>query len=536
MPAWDYILRGGWLVDGTGAEPVVGDLAVEDQFLDAVGELPTASSDGAAAVKVLDCSGLAVAPGFIDVHTHSDISLLAAPEADTHVAQGVTTNVCGNCGESAFPAAGPGAQRLLEDGARYDLKSDWGDLPGFLKQIEKRPSAINRALLVGHGAVRASALGFADRAATKDELAAMREEVRRAMELGCLGFSTGLIYPPGMYAPVEEIVELAKAAAEGGGIYASHIRGEGKDLEAAVKEFLRVGREAKIPLQLSHLKVSGQENWQKIDWLLETLEKTRSRGRRLTADRYPYTASETSLDVLLPAWAFEGGHDREMERLKGKNTRTRLAREIAGANPDPEFWKRVVVGSVREKSLKGLSGRSVAEIAAERGKPALETYLDILVEDDARTYAMYHKLSEEHLERIIKLPWVMIGSDSSARGASGPTAAGHPHPRGAGTFARTLARYVREKKVLSLAEAVRKMTGLPASTFGLAKRGRLEAGCYADLVVFDPEKITDRASYRTPKKLAGGVVHVFVNGRPVMLGGKRTDERPGRLLRRESEK
>ncbi len=379
-------------------------------------------------------------------------------------------------------------------------------------------------------------MGYGDRAPTDEELAAMCDEVRKAMELGCLGLSTGLIYSPGIYSQVEEIVELAKAAAAGGGIYASHIRGEGKGLEAAVKEFLRVGREARIPLQLSHLKVSGQENWDKIDWLLETLEKARSRGRRLTADRYPYTASETSLDVLLPAWAFDGGHDKEMERLKGKATRARLAREISEANPDPEFWKRVVVGSVYEESLKDLSGRSVAEIAAERGKPALDTYFDILVEDNAKTYAMYHKLSEKHLEKILKLPWVMIGSDSSARGATGPTADGHPHPRGAGSFARILSRYVREKKILSLAEAIHKMTGLPAETFGLAKRGRLEAGCYADLVVFDPEKITDRASYRTPKKLAEGIVHVFVNGRPVMLGGERTDERPGRLLRRENGK
>jgi N-acyl-D-aspartate/D-glutamate deacylase len=221
-----------------------------------------------------------------------------------------------------------------------------------------------------------------------------------------------------------------------------------------------------------------------------------------------------------------------MGRLKDKAARGRMAREIAEANPDPEFWKRVVVGSVREKSLRDLQGKSVAEVAAGRGKTEIETYFDLLVEDDARTQAMYHKLSEEHLERILALPWVMVGSDSSARGPAGPTSLGHPHPRGCGTFARVLARYVREKKKLSLAEAVRKMTSLPAETFGLAGRGRLAEGCFADLVVFDPDKIADKATYRTPKKPAEGVRHVFVNGRPVMLGGKYTDERPGRLLRR----
>jgi N-acyl-D-aspartate/D-glutamate deacylase len=225
-----------------------------------------------------------------------------------------------------------------------------------------------------------------------------------------------------------------------------------------------------------------------------------------------------------------------MERLKDKTARGRLAREVVAANPDPDFWERVVIGSVQEKSLRNLQGRSIAEVAAERKKPEIEAYLDVLVEDQARTQAMYHKLSEEHLERIYKLPWVMIGSDSSARGAKGPTAQGHPHPRGCGTFARVLSRYVREKKLLSLPEAVRRMTSLPAETFGLSRRGLLKEGYFADLVVFDPEKVNDKATYRSPKKPAEGILHVFVNGRPVMIGGKRTDERPGRLLRRENGK
>ncbi len=536
MPAWNYVLRGGWLLDGSGKKPVVGDVAVEDELLDAVGKLPEVAGDGSAAVKVLDCSGLAVAPGFIDAHTHSDLSLLAAPEADTHVAQGVTTNVCGNCGDSAFPATGPRSLKLAKDKEFYEIKGQWSDLPGYLKRVEKAPAAINRALLVGHGAIRGSVIGYANRKPTDEELEAMRAEVRKAMELGCLGLSTGLIYPPGMYSDTSELVELAKCVAASGGIYASHVRSEGTELEASLKELLRIARGAKIPTQFSHLKVSGQENWDKIDHLLDTLEAARGRGLKITADRYPYTASGTSLDVLLPEWAFEGGNAKEMERLKDKTARGRLAREVLAANPDPDFWERVVIGSVQEKSLRNLQGRSIAEVAAERKKPEIEAYLEVLVEDQARTQAMYHKLSEEHLERIYKLPWVMIGSDSSARGAKGPTAQGHPHPRGCGTFARVLSRYVREKKLLSLPEAVRRMTSLPAETFGLSRRGLLKEGYFADLVVFDPEKVNDKATYRSPKRLAEGILHVFVNGRPVMIGGKRTDERPGRLLRRENGK
>jgi len=534
MPAWSCILRGGWLFDGDGGEPRRGDLAVADERIDAVGRLPAEAVAGAGEAKVLDCSGLAVAPGFIDVHTHSDLTLLAAPEADTHVCQGVTTDICGNCGFSAFPVGGARAERIAEERQRLGIKAEWSDLPGFLKQAERTPAALNRALLVGHGAVRASVLGYGDRQPNGTELEAMRAEVRAAMELGCLGLSSGLIYPPGMYASTDELVALAAVAAQAGGIYTSHVRGEGAHLEESLDEFLRIARESGAPAQFSHIKVSGQEYWHKIDLLVERLEQARRGGLRVTADRYPYTASETGLDVLLPKWAFDGGQERELQRLADRATRSRLAREILAANPAPEFWERVVLGSVVEPALRELQGRSVAEIAAARGGAPVEVYLDLLVEDRARSEAMYHKLSEEHLERLLALDWVMIGSDSSARGSAGPSSAGHPHPRGCGTFPRVLARYVREKQVLSLGEAVRRMTSLPAETFGLERRGRLREGFYADLVVFDPAKVADGATYGSPKKPPEGIVHVLVNGRPVMLGGARTPDRPGRILRREA--
>jgi N-acyl-D-amino-acid deacylase len=531
LASWNYVLHGGTIVDGTGAAPAAGDLALADDRIAATGALRIPSEGTLPAV--VNCAGLTIAPGFIDVHTHSDLTLLAAPEASTHVLQGVTTNVLGNCGWSVFPASGERAPRIAEDCRGYGLPFDWDDLTGFITRAEGTPAAVNRALLVGHGAVRGSVLGYADREPTAAELAAMREEVRVAMELGCLGLSSGLIYPPGFYARTPEVVELAKVAAQFGGLYASHIRGEGAHLEAAVEEFLQVGRDAGLAVQLSHLKVSGQEHWAKIDWLLDRLEAARAAGLRLHADRYPYTASETGLDVLLPAWAFEGGKDRQLARLKDNVARPKLEREILAADPAPEFWERVVVGSVEEPALRAAEGRSIAEIAAERGRPPLEVYFDILIGDQCRTGAMFHKLSEEHLERILKLDWVMIGSDSSARGSGGPTAKGFPHPRGCGTFPRVLARYVREKKLLTLQQAVHKMTGLPAEAFGLKDRGVVRKGAFADLAVFDPEKFADAATYRDPKAAAVGLVHLFVNGRPVVLNGKPTAERPGRLLRRE---
>jgi N-acyl-D-amino-acid deacylase len=479
---------------------------------------------------------LVVAPGFIDAHTHSDLSLLAGPGADTHVSQGVTTNICGCCGNSAFPARGARADRQAGELKRYGLADPWEDLPGYLKQVESVPAAINRGLLVGHGAIRASVMGYAAREASADEMEAMRAEVSRAMELGCLGLSSGLIYPPGVYSTTEELIELARIAAGYGGLYASHVRSEGKDLEASVQEFIRIADEAGVAAQFSHLKVSGQEYWPKIDFLLDSLEKARARGLRITADRYPYTASETSLDILLPVWAFEGGHDSELSRLRDKATRSRLAREVVESLPDPAVWERVVVGSIAEPRLRLLQGRTVAEIAAERGVPPVEAYLDVLNETDAGADAMFHKMSEEHLERILQLDWVMLGSDSSAREFSGPSAASHPHPRGCGACARLLARYVREKGLLSLPEAVRRMTSLPAATFGLLRRGRLARHHFADVAVFDPARVTDKATYRSPKQPAEGMVHVFVNGRPVMLSGKMTGQRPGRVLKREDGK
>jgi N-acyl-D-amino-acid deacylase len=532
MSDWDFVLRGGLLIDGSGGQPVVGDVAVAGDRIAAIGHLPHPPPPGAA---VLDCQGLAVAPGFIDAHTHSDLTLLAAPEATTHLMQGVTTDICGNCGWSAFPARGERVAAVAEEAAACGLAVGWSDLPGFLRRIAQRPAAINRGLLVGHGMVRGSVMGCEDRPATAAELADMRAEVQLAMELGCLGMSSGLIYPPGIFARTEELVELARVVAQFGGIYTSHVRSEGRELEAAVEEFLAVGRGAGVRLQISHLKVAGQDNWPKIDWLLDRLQRARTdEGLALTADRYPYLASETGLDAILPGWAYEGGREKELARLEDPATRARLAAEIDARMTSLASWAGVIVGTVQEPSLRDLQGRSLAEIAAARACPPIEVLFDLLLADRARTAAMYHGMSEDHLARILSMPWAMIGSDSSSRGTSGPTAAGWPHPRGAGTFPRILARYVRQEKLLTLGEAVRRMTSLPAATFALQDRGVLRPGAFADIIVFDPDRFADQSDYQHPQSLPTGLTHVLINGRPAVRDGQQTAERPGRVLKGHS--
>ena len=531
MSDWDIVLRGGLVFDGTGAEPLAGDVAVSGDRIAAVGRLPHEPPTGAA---MLDCTGLAVTPGFIDAHTHSDVTLLAAPEATTHLMQGVTTDICGNCGWSAFPARGERADSLTEEAGRYGLSADWSDLPGYLGRIERQPPAINCGLLVGHGMVRGSVMGCEDRPASQDELEAMRAEVRLAMELGCLGMSSGLIYPPGIYAGTDELIDLARVVAGFGGIYTSHVRSEGGDLSAAVEEFIAVGRQAGVRFQISHLKVSGRDNWPKIDGLLETLARARSQeGLPLTADRYPYLAGETGLDAILPGWVYEGGRERELARLNDPAARDRIAAEIDGRMASLASWEGVVVGSVQEPSLRDLQGRSLAEIAAAQGRSPIEALFDLLIADRARTGAMFHGMSEDHFVRILRQPWVMIGSDSSSRGTTGHTAAGWPHPRGSGTFPKIIARYVREEGILALTEAVRRMTSLPASTFGLRGRGVLRPGAFADVVAFDPATFADSSDYSHPQSLPTGLAHVLVNGRPAVRDGRQTAERPGRVLRRQ---
>jgi len=521
---FDLVLTGGLIVDGTGTEPARGDVAIREGLIAEVGSFE--KPDGS---KELDVSGQVVCPGFIDIHSHSELLCLAAPGAESKVASGVTSEFSGNCGGSPFPVTGPFKDDLDRTASALDLKVTWSDAPGFFEELTSVGSAINRGFFVGHGTLRAGAMGHERRKPKRKELTAMKRSAAAAMEAGCWGLSTGLIYPPGCFAETDEIIALAKSMKKYGGIYTSHIRGESGGVLAAVEEALEIGRSAKIGVQIAHLKVSGVRHWPLFKDLREMLMEAYESGADFAADRYPYVASSTWLGSVLPSWTYEGGRERLLERLGSKAMRSRIAEEVA-EDAEPDFWQRVRIAWVQNPELKQLEGMSVQEAAESRGQEPVDAVFEIILADGAQTSAIYFVMNEEHLVEIMQWPFVMVASDSGARGLSGPSAEGKPHPRGYGTPTRVLRRYVREKPVLRLAEAIRKMTSMPAERLGMSDRGTLEAGKAADVTVFDPEEITDHATFEEPKQLSGGVSHVLVGGTFVQRDGKLTGERPGKVL------
>jgi N-acyl-D-amino-acid deacylase len=524
----DVLIRNGRILDGSGCPPLRSDVAVEGDRITAVEPLPEAEAS-----MVVDAAGLAVAPGFIDMHSHADFILPVLPGADSKVRQGVTLEVVGNCGMSPAPLNESSRRHMVRDNYFPDvtLSWNWESFGSFLAELGRIGTAVNVAPLVGHGTVRTAVIGVSDVAPSKGQLSAMADEVKRAMDEGAVGVSSGLIYPPGCYAKTEELIAVARVAGRNGGIYFSHIRGEGETLLEAVEEAMRVGREAEVPVQISHLKAVGRANWPKMARALEIIDEARARGQDVAADMYPYRAGSTRLNALLPSWAHDGGMTALLERLADAGERRRMAVSMRteGLSKDSR-WEEVLIAGCPPR--RDYEGRSIAEIAGETDKEPEETVFDILLLSEAEATMVIFVMDEANLRLGFRHPAVMVGSDAEGRTTRGVLAQGKPHPRNFGTFPKLLGHYVREERLVPLEAMVRKMTGLAADRMGFMDRGYIRAGMKADIVVFDPATIRDRATYAEPHQYPDGIPWVFVNGEAVGAEGEQTAARPGGLVRR----
>jgi N-acyl-D-amino-acid deacylase len=526
----DLKIEGALVLDGTGSAAARADVGIRDDTIVAVGDLSRERAG-----QTLLAPGRVVAPGFIDIHSHSDWRLWANRRAESKVRQGVTTEVLGNCGFSPAPVS----DAHLEDlrGFALALPSGldfrWRSVGEYLQALEGEGLAVNVIQLVGHGALRVAAMGFARRSPSAGELLAMQRGLAEGLEAGAWGMSTGLIYAPGSYASTEELVAVARAV-RGRGLYASHIRGEGATLLEALREAIRVGTEADLPVQVSHLKAAGRAQWGRMGEALALLDQAVTTGVDVSADVYPYTASSTTLRALLPDWALEGGRQALLERLRDPGARERLRRALEEPETgqplgDRLAWSDIVIATCPR--CPDTEGRRLDDLAAARGEPPARTLLELLLAAEGDVSVVLFQLHEDDLRRALTHPRVMIGSDGSALAPTGELGRGKPHPRSYGTFPRVLARYVREERVLSLAAAVHKMTGLPARRLGLRDRGVIRPGARADLVVFDPRRVADEATYDDPHRYPSGIEHVLVNGRFVIRDGEHTGHLPGRVLR-----
>ena len=517
---YDLVLRGGTIYDGSGGAPVVGDVAI-------VGDRIAALGDGVRGRgrREVDVAGLAVSPGFINMLSWATVSLLEDGRALSDLQQGVTLEVFGE-GWSMGPL-NEAMKREMED-RQGDIEFDieWTTLAEYLEYLEKRGVSPNVASFVGATTVRIHELGYEDRRPDAAELERMKRHVATAMEEGALGVGSSLIYAPAYYADTDELVALAEVAAAHGGMYISHIRNEADRLLDSIDELVEIARRSGARAEAYHFKASRPENWDLLEPAIERIEKARAAGLAITTDMYTYPASATGLNAPMPPWVQEGGHDAWVERLKDPEIRARVAAEMTLISPD-----KILLVGFRDEAMKHLTGKTLAEVAEERGTSPEETAMDLVIEDDSRVGTVYFSMSEENVRRKVTLPWMSFGSDAGAPAPEGVFLESSSHPRAYGTFARLLGRYVREEGLVPLEEAIRRLTSLPATNLGLKDRGTLAVGAHADVVVFDPERVHDNATFEAPHQLSEGVVHVFVNGLQVLEDGSHTGELPGRAVR-----
>jgi N-acyl-D-amino-acid deacylase len=551
----DIAIMDSLVFDGTGAEPFLSHIGISGDKIVAINKKTSMLRK---AKKIIDARGLSVAPGFIDTHGHSEFTLVADHRAEGKLLQGITTEINGNCGLSAAPLTGEALKQRQEDFKEFGIAQQWSTFKEYYK-ILGGGMAINFATLVGHGNVRACAMGYEHRKPRGYEIERMRHLIRKALSDGALGLSTGLTYPPGIYSDTEELIDLCtvfarsrsarsvvspkgRVPAQGTNriqdknscqspIFTSHIRNEGDALTESVEEIIRIGKETGIRVHISHIKTSGRQNWSKIGTVLSKIEEAQSDGICITCDRYPYIASSTDLDILLPSWVYAGGAREELKRLLNTETRERIKKEVLVNYPEKEFWQHVRIATVSSEKNKRNEGESIASVARRENAHPVDLFLKMIIEEELRVSAIFSMMSEDNLRRFLSLPYVMIGSDSAARSTDGLTSRGKPHPRGFGSFPRFLGRYVRDYGLMDFSTAIRKVTMLPAHTFRIAGRGTIKRGAYADLVIFDNKTIIDRATFDEPFLKPEGIHYVLVNGGPALWEGKITGHCAGRILR-----
>lgn len=534
---FDIKIMNGTIIDGTNAVAFNCDIGINENYITNMGSLSDANAE-----KIVDATGLTVCPGFIDAHSHSDTYLLLEPSAASKVYQGITTEICGNCGASAAPLNGTykmPSDWLDKDYSRIGTKFHtsarvnkiqhpvpWKTVAEYRLLYNEVQPAINAALLIGHNTLHAGICGYDPRAATPNELKLMLQTLEQALDEGAIGLSSGLAYPPGSAVPREEIIELSKLAAKHEGLYTTHMRSESGGLLEAIDEAIDIAERSGAKLQISHLKASGSDNWKKIDVAFEKIRDAQTR-MQIGSDRYPYTAGCTDLDIVLPLWATYGGRDAILERLRDSNIRKKLRAELM-EHPDG-YWDNVMVGSTQYEEFKG---KYLPEVAEALKMNEVDAVLKLIDEDDLKTGGIFFSMSDDNLWRVLAEPYVSIGSDGSMRAPWGPLSHDHPHPRAYGSHTKYL-RAALDGKTVPLPEAIYKMTGLPAEQFNLPKRGFLKEGYAADILIFDPSRIKEKTTYADPHQLSEGMVHVFVNGCHTLENGKHTTDRGGEFLIRK---
>jgi N-acyl-D-amino-acid deacylase len=531
LGAYDVVIKSGRIYDGSGGSSYVADVAIEDDRIAAIGRLETDAG------LVIDAKGLAVAPGFINMLSWATDSLIEDGRSQSDIRQGVTLEVMGE-GFSMGPLNDVMKRDMLQSQGDIKFAVEWTTLGEYLEYLERKGVSTNVASFVGASTVRVHTIGYNDQVPTNIELQQMRRLVGQAMREGAVGVSSALIYAPGVYAETDELVALAEVAGKYGGMYISHLRSEGNNLLEALDELITIARKANVAAELYHMKVAGKANWSKLDAMIDRIEKARAEGLKITADMYTYTAGATGLDAAMPPWVQTGGHRAWVARLKNPRIRRRVLREMSTPTDEWENLyllagspENVLLVGFKNESLRHLTGKTLAQVAEMRRKSPEDTAIDLVIEDDSRVSTIYFLMSEENVKKQIGLPWVSFCSDAGSSAPEGVFLKSSTHPRAYGNFARLLGKYVRQEKVITLAEAVRRLASLPAGNLKLDRRGKLQTGYYADIVIFDPDTICDHATYEKPHQYATGMIHVFVNGTQVLRDGEHTGAKPGRVVR-----